>query len=226
MGGRRAATLPVRFFARPANVVARELLGAIVESRAGGHVTAGRIVETEAYLGFDDPAAHGYLGRRNAQNESIFGPPGSWYVYLSYGVHWCANLVCAREGEAAAVLLRALEPTAGIDIMRKRRGRRARPTTVCRARATLPGSGNYPRDRRDLDAELRGQGDRRRGVSRGHGGRDAEDRHHQSRRLATALRGARLAASLPPLTDHLTAGCHEKGPARFRRAPFSLMSDR
>ncbi|MBA2627298.1 MAG: DNA-3-methyladenine glycosylase [Gemmatimonadales bacterium] len=120
-GNRRAATLPVRFFARPADVVAPALLGAVIESRAGGVITRGRIVETEAYLGHDDPAAHGYLGRKNERNAAIFGPPGSWYVYLSYGMHWCANLVCAREGEAAAVLVRALEPLDGLDIMRERR---------------------------------------------------------------------------------------------------------
>ncbi|HEU4828176.1 MAG TPA: DNA-3-methyladenine glycosylase [Gemmatimonadales bacterium] len=118
---RRAATLPVRFFARPAEVVARELIGAVMRSTAGGVVTAGRIVETEAYLGAIDPASHGYLGRRNTRNAAIFGPPGSWYVYLSYGMHWCTNLVAAREGEAAAVLVRALEPLEGIEEMRVRR---------------------------------------------------------------------------------------------------------
>ena len=115
-------TLPVRFFARPADVVARELLGSVMVSREGGVLTSGRIVETEAYLGHDDPAAHGYQGRRNERNAAIFGPPGSWYVYLSYGMHWCANLVCAREGEAAAVLIRALEPLDGLETMRERRG--------------------------------------------------------------------------------------------------------
>lgn len=121
-GGRRAATLPVGFFARPAGIVARELIGTVMRSEVGGIVTAGRIVETEAYLGEIDPASHGYLGRRNARNASIFGPPGSWYVYLSYGMHWCANLVAAREGEAAAVLIRALEPIEGLESMRERRG--------------------------------------------------------------------------------------------------------
>jgi DNA-3-methyladenine glycosylase len=119
---RRAATLPVSFFARPAEVVARELLGALVVSTVEGRRTAGRIVETEAYLGYDDPASHGYRHRRHAQNEALFGPPGTWYVYLSYGMHWCANLVCGEAGQASAVLLRALEPVAGLETMRERRG--------------------------------------------------------------------------------------------------------
>ena len=119
---RRAATLPVAFFRRPAEVVAAELLGMVVVSSVGGDLTQGRIVETEAYLGYDDPASHGYLHRRSARNQALFGPPGSWYVYLSYGMHWCANLVCQRAGLASAVLLRALEPLTGLEIMRQRRG--------------------------------------------------------------------------------------------------------
>jgi DNA-3-methyladenine glycosylase len=119
---RRAATLPVAFFRRSAEVVAAELLGMVVVSSVGGELTEGRIVETEAYLGYDDPASHGYLHRRNARNEALFGPPGSWYVYLSYGMHWCANLVCHRAGLASAVLLRALEPLTGLESMRQRRG--------------------------------------------------------------------------------------------------------
>ena len=118
----RAATLPVRFFARPAEVVAAELIGTVMVSRIGGAVTAGRIVETEAYLGVIDPASHGFAGRHTVHNASIFGAPGLWYVYRSYGMHWCANLVAAAEGEAAAVLVRALEPVDGLEVMRERRG--------------------------------------------------------------------------------------------------------
>lgn len=119
---RRAATLPVAFFRRPAEMVAADLVGMVVVSSVGGVITEGRIVETEAYLGYDDPASHGYLHRRNARNIALFGPAGSWYVYLSYGMHWCANLVCQRSGLASAVLLRALEPVAGLETMRRRRG--------------------------------------------------------------------------------------------------------
>jgi DNA-3-methyladenine glycosylase len=119
---RRAATLPVTFFRRPAEAVARDLLGTVVVSRVGNQLTSARIVETEAYLGYDDPASHGFRHRRNARNEALFGPPGLWYVYLSYGMHWCANLVCQETGLASAVLLRALEPLEGMDVMRQRRG--------------------------------------------------------------------------------------------------------
>jgi DNA-3-methyladenine glycosylase len=119
---RRAATLPVAFFSRAAEIVAADLLGMVVVSSIGGEITEGRIVETEAYLGYDDPASHGYLHRRNVRNAALFGPPGYWYVYLSYGMHWCANLVCQKAGLANAVLLRALEPIAGVEVMRRRRG--------------------------------------------------------------------------------------------------------
>jgi DNA-3-methyladenine glycosylase len=114
--------LPVSFFQRPTDVVARDLIGRILVSAAGGQRTVGRIVETEAYLGHRDPASHGYANRRHARNETLYAAAGTWYVYLSYGVHWCANLVCERETNAGAVLLRALEPLEGIDRMRRRRG--------------------------------------------------------------------------------------------------------
>lgn len=119
---KRAAQLPVEFFTQPADIVARQLLGALIVSEIGEKATAGRIVETEAYLGRDDPASHGYQLRRNARNEALYGPPGQWYVYLSYGIHWCANLVCSSHGLGSAVLLRALEPVDGLEVMRERRG--------------------------------------------------------------------------------------------------------
>jgi DNA-3-methyladenine glycosylase len=109
------------FFHRPAPEVARDLLGAVIVSCCDGARVSGRIVETEAYLGFDDPASHAWRGRRHAQNEGLYCAPGTWYVYRSYGVHWCANLVCAPVGLGAAVLLRGLEPLDGIDVMRRRR---------------------------------------------------------------------------------------------------------
>jgi DNA-3-methyladenine glycosylase len=104
------------FFARSVHEVAPELIGAKLLVDGVGGV----IVEVEAY-DHEDPAAHGYRGRTE-RNASMFGPPGHAYVYRSYGIHWCLNLVCEGEGVASAVLLRALEPTDGLDEMRARRG--------------------------------------------------------------------------------------------------------
>jgi DNA-3-methyladenine glycosylase len=114
--------LSARFYARPTDVVARRLLGHLLVSDVGGRRVAGRIVETEAYVGPHDPACHAWRGHRSPRCESLYGPPGTSYVYFTYGMHWCLNAVTERAEYPAAVLIRSLEPVVGLDVMRRRRG--------------------------------------------------------------------------------------------------------
>jgi DNA-3-methyladenine glycosylase len=109
------------FFGRNPRRVARELLGKVLVRKAGGLSLAARIVEVEAYLGENDPAAHAAAGK-TPRNSVLFGPPGYAYVYFIYGSHYCLNVSCEREGKAGCVLFRALEPLAGIDEMARARG--------------------------------------------------------------------------------------------------------
>jgi DNA-3-methyladenine glycosylase len=135
------------FFARRVHEVAAELVGCVLLVDGVG----GWIVEVEAYNG-EDPASHGFRGLTE-RNRSMFGPPGHAYVYRSYGMHWCLNLVCDEEGRAEAALLRALEPTHGLDVMRARRGVDdvrllcSGPGRLCQALAVTGAHDGLPLDR-------------------------------------------------------------------------------
>jgi DNA-3-methyladenine glycosylase len=135
------------FFARSVHEVAPEVVGCTLLVEGVG----GPVVEVEAY-DQEDPASHGFRGRTE-RNGSMFGPPAHAYVYRSYGIHWCLNLVCEEEGVAAAVLIRALEPTHGFERMRSRRGAKdlrllcSGPGKLCQALAVNGGHDGLPLDR-------------------------------------------------------------------------------
>ncbi|MBI2409314.1 MAG: DNA-3-methyladenine glycosylase [Gemmatimonadetes bacterium] len=117
--------LPRRFYDRETELVARELIGCVLECSRGGDIVRGIITETEAYLGEHDPACHAAVGRTR-RTEGLYGPPGTAYVYFIYGMYWCVNAVTRAEGLPSAVLIRGVQPVHGIDIMRRRRQRAGR----------------------------------------------------------------------------------------------------
>jgi DNA-3-methyladenine glycosylase len=134
--------LPRTFYARPTLTVARDLLGTMLVHTTVEGVTAGRVVEVEAYIGEDDPACHAAAGC-TARSQPLYGPPGHAYVYLNYGMHYLVNAVTEDEGRPAAVLIRALEPVAGLPLMRQRR--RHRRTGEVPDSALCRGPGNVGR---------------------------------------------------------------------------------
>lgn len=123
--------LPRSFYARPVLSVARDTVGKVLVHRTARGVIAGRIVEAEAYRGPEDRAAHSFGGRRTARTEAMYGPPGFAYVFFVYGMHWHVNLVTTREGAPHAVLLRAVEPLLGAELMAARRGRAPTDVNLC-----------------------------------------------------------------------------------------------
>ena len=134
----RVAWLKVGFFDRDPRRVARALLGKLLIRKTPRGMLAGRIVETEAYLGEDDEAAHSFVGK-TARNAVLFGPPGRAYVYFIYGNHYCLNVSCLGDGIAGGVLFRALEPVAGIEEMAAARGVTVKKPAELRKISSGPG---------------------------------------------------------------------------------------
>jgi len=137
----RSRPLSREFFNRDPREVARDLLGKLVIRRQGKRILGGRVVETEAYMGVSDAAAHSAAGI-TSRNAVLFGPPGYAYVYLIYGFHYCLNVSCLPEGEAGGVLFRALEPLAGLaEMSRYRHVELPAPPRLASLRALTSGPG-------------------------------------------------------------------------------------
>lgn len=137
----RRDIVPRSFYNREPQIVGQELLGKLLVRREGRKLLVGRIVETEAYLGLDDPAAHAAAGK-TARNAVLFGPPGHAYVYFIYGTNYCLNVSCLQEGDAGCVLIRALEPVIGVEQMAQHRGiELGENTSVTKLRSIAGGPG-------------------------------------------------------------------------------------
>ena len=133
-----APRFPSSFFFWPTLTVTRDLLGSLLVHRTADGVTAGRIVEAEAYLGPSDKGAHSFNGRMTERNRAMFGEKGHAYVFFVYGVYWCFNVTTGPLGKPQAVLIRALEPVEGIDLMRLRLSQPHAPAhTLCRGPGKL-----------------------------------------------------------------------------------------
>ncbi|MEP6834521.1 MAG: DNA-3-methyladenine glycosylase [Gemmatimonas sp.] len=152
----RPRALPARFYNREAEIVARELLGAELRVRTNEGVTSGRITETEAYLGPHDAACHAVAGRTQ-RTWHLFGPPGTAYVYFIYGMHWCVNAVTREAGYGSAVLIRAVQPMHGIELMRQRRPKAKSDATLTDGPSKLCAA--FAIDRRYDGALLTGSSD-------------------------------------------------------------------
>ena len=149
----------VRFtaFGNDPVTVARSLLGQQLVRVVGRQRLAGIIVEVEAYLGAGDRAAHTYNGRRTPRNESMYLGGGHAYVYFTYGMHYCMNVVCGRRNDGTAVLLRAIEPTEGLDVMFTRRAAAKKPRDLCSGPGKLTQAFGIDRTQDGLDLRVSGE---------------------------------------------------------------------